>query len=227
MGRSCPGAGARARARHVYTVAAETTGEGLRYITVPVARTSVGHPRNRGLPRVRGRARELAGAAACTSDAGRRPGARIGRAARLGQLPRGLARGARSRPDRRQPASSPPSPGMRLLSVERSAVGSGWRERCSRPCRRQDALGARYTLAYELDVVASPGPLGDIGDPDGPGCLTPTRERGGRRRLAAAPPQRWRARASPSDLPRRRAAVKTPEPLRRANADIRTGGKLA
>lgn len=140
---------------YVYTVAAETTGEGLRYITVPVARTASGTLAIAGYP-------AFVGAPASSPAL---PPARltpVDDPALESVVRRALANYLADSPaelaaDLTEAASvAPPSPGMRLLSVERQqwAPGGG-AVLASLQC--QDRLGARYMLDYELDVARAQG----------------------------------------------------------------------
>jgi len=140
---------------HVFTIAAETVPLGLRYLAVPVERTPSGSLALAGYPAFVG-----APASVPASTPARLAGvtdaslALVVRRA-LGnyladssaELAADLGEGTRV---------SPPSPGLRLLSLSglEWAPGGG---AVVATARVSGALGARYTLSYEIDVLRSQG----------------------------------------------------------------------
>ncbi|HXD53183.1 MAG TPA: conjugal transfer protein [Solirubrobacteraceae bacterium] len=135
---------------HVYTVAAATTREGLRYLTVPVERTATGlalagYPAFVGAPASAPAvtARSLRGVAQPALELVVRRALANYLSGSTGELAADLVEGARV---------SPPAVPMRLLSTARQewAPGGG---AVSVVAQARDGLGARYTLSYELDVT--------------------------------------------------------------------------
>ena len=136
---------------HVYTVAAQTDAAGLLYLTVSVVRTAGGSLALAGYPAFVGAPGDRPGASAGAPARSQRTGARDGRGTRAAQLPgrlglelaADLASGARV---------SLPAAALSLESVQRLdwAPGAG---AVLAVVQAEDARGARYTLAYELDVA--------------------------------------------------------------------------
>ncbi len=135
----------------VYTVAAQTDSDGLVYLSVSVGRAPNGALRLTGYPAIVG-----APATAAASAAGRlrevdEPQLRtvVERALRNylaasgGELAADLARGAR--------VSLPAQP-LSLEAIEGIAWAPHSRDTVVALVRAQDARGARYTLAYELEL---------------------------------------------------------------------------
>ena len=136
---------------HVYTIAAATGGEQLTYLTVPVERTASGALALAAYPAFVG----APASAPAIAPSGSQPisdqalAVVVRRA--IGnylsdspvELAADLAEGAQV---------STPSPGLRLLSVQRLqwAPGGG---AVSVVVQAEDRLGARHTLSYELDVT--------------------------------------------------------------------------
>jgi hypothetical protein len=140
---------------HVYTVATQTDGQGLRYLTVPVERTATGSLALSGYPAFVGAPASTGAAPPSTlrpvDDAALEVVVRRALANYLSDSPAELAAdlagGAHV---------APPSPPMRLLSAERPqwALGGG---AVVTTLQAVDGLGACYTLAYEMDVTRSQG----------------------------------------------------------------------
>jgi hypothetical protein len=139
----------------IFTVAAETEPLGMRYLDVPVARESSGALALAGYPAFVGPPASASAIAPPRRQAVRDAAlAQVVRRA-LGnylsdsaaELAADLAEGARV---------SSPAPGLRLLSVTRLdwAYGGG---AVVASTRASDALGATYTLSYELDVLRHQG----------------------------------------------------------------------
>ncbi len=139
----------------VYTVAAETDAQGLRYLAVPVEREQsgalalAGYPAFVGPPAnvpARGRARGAAVQDAALGEVVRRA---LGNylADSPAELSADLAQAARV---------SMPAPGLRLLSLLRLewAPGGG---AVVASAKASDGLGALYTLSYEMDVLHRQG----------------------------------------------------------------------
>jgi hypothetical protein len=140
---------------HVYTVSAETTTEGQRYLTVSVERTASGSLALAGYP-------SFVGAPARSSavsfprlrpvdDPALEEVVRRALSNYLSDSPVELAA------DLTEGAQVvPPSPGLRLLSIERQqwAPGGG---AVLAVLQAADRLGARYTLAYEVDAALTQG----------------------------------------------------------------------
>jgi hypothetical protein len=140
---------------HVYTVAVQTDGAGLFYLTVPVERTGggslalAGYPAFVGAPaaepaRLPSHLREVTEPALATVV---KRALRNYLAASSGELAADLSAGAR--------VSLPAQP-LTLESMQRldwAAEGSA----VLATVQAQDLRGVRYTLAYELDVVRAQG----------------------------------------------------------------------
>lgn len=140
---------------HVYTVAAQTDTAGLVYLTVSVNRTSDGDLALGGYPAFVGapaagpaqllmRPREVGDPALATVV---QRALRNYLAGSSGELAADLASGARV---------SPPGMPMSLESMQRLAWAPGAGSVLA-TVQAEDARGARYTLAYELDVVREQG----------------------------------------------------------------------
>jgi hypothetical protein len=145
----------RAPGQHVYTVAAQTDAERLLYVSVDVVRTAAGQLSLTGYPAfvgppasVPGQAlphlREVGDGALATV---------VTRALRNyladapGELAADLAGGAHV---------SPPTLGLTLESLDSLAWSPDGRS-VQAVAQAQDARGAQYTLAYELDVARAAG----------------------------------------------------------------------
>ncbi len=146
---------APAPGEHVYTVAAQTSSAGLLYITVPVVRTATGGLALAGYPAFVGApASGPAQAAARLREVTDRSLATVVEralrnylAASSGELAADLAPGAR--------VSLPGLP-LTLESMQRLSWAPG-ADSVLATVAAQDARGARYTLAYELDVEREQG----------------------------------------------------------------------
>ncbi|MCW3033811.1 MAG: hypothetical protein JWM60_2156, partial [Solirubrobacterales bacterium] len=143
------------RGVHVYTVAAQTDSQGVRYLTVPVARTAGGSLALFGYPAFVGPPASTAAPPAPPLRPVDSPALEVVVRRALAnylsdspaELAADLAEGARV---------SPPSAPMRLLSAEHPqwAPGGG---AVLTVLQAEDGLGARYALAYEVDVTRAQG----------------------------------------------------------------------
>ncbi|HEX9482778.1 MAG TPA: hypothetical protein VF927_11815 [Solirubrobacteraceae bacterium] len=140
---------------HVYTVSAETSTEGLRYLTVSVERTSSGSLALAGYP-------AFVGAPASSPAVSPPPLRPVEDGALEAVVRRALSNYLSDSPaelaaDLTEGARVvPPAPGLRLLSIERQqwAPGGG---AVLAVLQAVDRSGARYTLAYEVDAALTQG----------------------------------------------------------------------
>jgi len=147
-----------ARPEHVYTVAAQTDDAGLEYLTVSVVRTAGGSLALGGYPAFVGA--PASGPAQASSSQGRlREVEEPALATAVGRALRNYlsASGSELAADLTSDAHvSLPAGGLSLESVQRLdwAPGAG---AVLAVVQAQDGRGARYTLAYELDVAQVQG----------------------------------------------------------------------
>jgi hypothetical protein len=140
---------------HVFTVAAQTSDEGMRYVAVPVERTAAGSLALEGYPAFVGAPASVpANAPPRLSPVADRSLEVVVRRALSNYLSAATAELAADLTEGASVAA-PPSP-LRLISAQHPqwAPGGG---SVLVVLQAADALGARYTLSYELDVARVQG----------------------------------------------------------------------